>query len=217
MPAVDFPKLLFGLLGLSPLLAASQHAHGASCACARHHAAHRFDLDCAAGATLTAATATLSSCAVTRDACSEVVDGVQKCQAAFFTLQAHHDHCEHGLIAEEHDHLIHQYESVCDSCEIQRAFDPAVSSNCPVVDCRDTGPAILAFHALSFSCTAPNATHAGSCCGKADERAAFEILMSFHDQCAGRSRPHDHWAAAQPRLLALHVATANRELTRSQV
>lgn len=164
--------------------------HGESCACARLEAAHPFPIACdaASSAALDEAILTLKNCSRTAAACAATnSDGVQACQAAFFTLQAHHDHCEHGQVAEMHDHLVHEFEDVCHSCQISRAYDPTRPNICPSVDCNDNSQALLAFHQLKRTCT-----RNGGCCGHENdedsgddelERGAYELIMSYHDQC----------------------------------
>ena len=181
-PKVDLMSpLLFLLLPSCSQAQLQRHDHGDSCGCTMLEAIHPFTLDCtAAGAAgLAEAEAVLKACAPTREACAALNEnsGVQQCQTAFFTLQAHHDHCDHGAIAQSHDRLIHEYESVCHSCEIARAYDPSRHSNCPTVDCSDQAPALLALHTLNGSCTSEQ------CCSDADERAAFELISAYHDQC----------------------------------
>ena len=128
-------------------------APGASCGCVMKEPAHAFSIDCTPAGlpALMAAEKTLQSCEPTKAACAALddVSGVQPCQTAFYLLQAHHDHCEHGSAADAHDELVHRFELACHSCSIPRAYDPSRDDQCPEIDCADDHLVLLALHTLN--------------------------------------------------------------------
>merc|ERR1719476_829094 len=105
--------------------------------------------------------------------------GMQSCQAAFYTLQAHHDYCEHGDHG-HHSELVHDYEAACHSCDIPRKYNPEMEAICPNVDCNDSELAILSHSILKRACTPI------SCCESVEEIGAFQILTAYHDECDAR-------------------------------
>ena len=192
---------LLPLLALASVLAVSGseeadvdndfgHDHGhllEPCGCAALESLHPFDIGCGGAheAKVDAAILKLQSCEKSTEACSAMVtdpdtgESEQPCQMAFFTLQAHHDFCLDGQVDVQVDLLVHEYEEFCHSCVIHRNYDAAITSTCPDVDCEDPDPAYLAFHALNETCT----EDPSACCNDNIEQGAYELLLSYHDQC----------------------------------
>ena len=169
---------------------ATGHDHGhllEPCGCAALESLHPFDIGCGGAheAKVDAAILKLQSCEKSTEACSAMVtdpdtgESEQPCQMAFFTLQAHHDFCLDGQVDVQVDLLVHEYEEFCHSCVIHRNYDAAITSTCPDVDCEDPDPAYLAFHALNETCT----EDPSACCNDNIEQGAYELLLSYHDQC----------------------------------
>ena len=156
------------------------HGHGEAeqCACAAAEEIHPFTLDCADTAQLEAATAKLLSadCEPTEESCEAVTDGVQLCQSAFFVIQSHHDFCDHDTLTEEQEHLVHDFEAACLSCEIGRPFD-AELRNCNQPQCEISEPAEAAFNLLEAQCDGT------TCCTTSEEQAAYATLYEYHELC----------------------------------
>lgn len=102
-----------------------------SCACEAE--THGFTIDCQDTDAMIQGLASLQSNGCIEDCSSEI------CRKNYFIIQSHHDYCpEEGLPSVVEDGL-HDFEGVCEDCEILRRPNPNFPL-CPVVSCQMNGP-----------------------------------------------------------------------------
>ena len=197
-------KTTFATLFLSALLAAAMAAgngthndtHSDShyaCGCAAQSLG--FTIDCADGASVTAAMAYLDANCTTKESCHiedpsgghdghdghddhrrrRSGDGDPMCQKSWGILSSHHDHCLADDILKNEEVKFHTYLDLCGAaCEISRKYDPKLSA-CP-----------------TFECTAANANAVvsalqnGGCASACTSNAcadAYKKIRYLHDAC----------------------------------
>lgn len=132
--------------------------------------------------------------------CSDEIDGVKTCQQAFFTIQAHHDYCNHTVLTTAQELLMHDYENNCAACKVDRMYMPGMPlcDKVPDETCLDqknneTHPWYTAQTAIAYlaaSCPAgPDGTVAANTCCSRDgvkdllEINAFDIIYVYHEYC----------------------------------
>ena len=111
------------------------------------------------------------------------------CQRNFYIIQTHHDYCNpddvSGLllvitnsnffqIPDAVGRDIHDFEGLCNSCDINRQVNPNFPT-CGSVDCDDDQDAIDAYNLLQSSCE--------TSCSSTECTNAFQIIRAYHDGC----------------------------------
>jgi hypothetical protein len=147
---------------IAPVFCAAQQN---SCACEAKE--NGFSIDCANSALLLVTLAALIA-----DDCSTDCSSAA-CHKNFLIVQSHHDFCLDTEVPSPVEDAFHDFEAVCENCEITRKRDPDLS-NCPVFVCDNRGD--KAYEALlTEGCV--NACSSSTCGNN------YQILRSEHDNC----------------------------------
>mmetsp|Transcript_3906 Transcript_3906/g.6532 ORF Transcript_3906/g.6532 Transcript_3906/m.6532 type:complete len:237 (-) Transcript_3906:86-796(-) len=145
--------------------ASDEAGHKNTCACDAEEL--DFSIECSNGSILTDTLATLIQDGCSANCASEA------CKKNFLIIQSHHDFCLHDQIPGVIEDSFHDYDEVCEHCEIFRRRDP-ILTNCPASVCDGRGTdsygAMLVAECLS-DCSS-------TACG-----ANYKILRTEHDNC----------------------------------
>ena len=149
------------------------------CACAAKEEEHPFSTDCKNKKAMAASLSTLKGCKKTKKGCQEYKDskGIMTCKGAFFHLQFVHDWCPHDTLTEAQEKGIHDYEDVCVSCAVSKAYNKKWK-DCVKPKCKDAAPAKKALDTLKAKCKDPK-----KCCKTTEQKNAWMTVMTYHDLC----------------------------------
>jgi hypothetical protein len=151
-----------------------------SCACEAEELG--FKIDCSDTATMLAALQVLQSSGCSTQCDSDV------CIKSYFIVQSHHDYCPEEGVPVEIEDGFHDYDEVCEACEIIKMATEG-APDCPAAVCDDNSGNTAYAAAIEAGCLT-NCT-SDTC------RDHFFILRSVHDSC-----PHDSLTEASE--LGLH-------------
>ena len=147
------------------------HGHGdedkIDCACAADE--YNFNIDCTATAAMIDALNILKSTGCGTDCSSD------ECQVNWYIVQAHHDYCDPQGLPEAVEDDFHDFDSICESCHIERGFVEG-APDCPEPNCDDTSGndayAFLVANGCSTGCSA-----------NSECRTNYLTLRTVHDSC----------------------------------
>eukprot|EP00586_Coscinodiscus_wailesii_P017503 CAMPEP_0172499884 /NCGR_PEP_ID=MMETSP1066-20121228/132188_1 /TAXON_ID=671091 /ORGANISM="Coscinodiscus wailesii, Strain CCMP2513" /LENGTH=238 /DNA_ID=CAMNT_0013273869 /DNA_START=149 /DNA_END=865 /DNA_ORIENTATION=+ len=157
-------SFLIAFLSYLLTVSASEDSHE-SCACASLQS--NFVIDCNNTKAMTDALAIL----ITNDCATDCSSGV--CADNFKMVQSHHDFCLHEEVPQIVENSFHDYEDVCEHCDIRRKRDPALG-DCPSAVCDTRGND--AFATLVSSGCLDN-------CDTSVCASNYYVLRSEHDNC----------------------------------
>ena len=153
------------------------HHHGdegpkPSCACVAEE--YGFKLDCSATAAMEDALSMLKASGCASDCDSD------ECQENWYIVQAHHDHCDAQGLPEVIEDDFHDFDDVCSSCAIDRAFIPG-ADKCPVPNCEDDSGNEAYLTLVDNACS--SSALEGGCSGNTVCVEAYLTLRTVHDSC----------------------------------
>ena len=162
------------LLQATPIVAAEEdHAHedehgheAEKCACVAEEMG--FAMDCSDTSAMMEALMVLKSSGCNTDCSSP------ECQKNWYIVQAHHDYCDENTMPNEIEDDFHDYDEVCEPCDIQRAFIEGAPM-CPTPNCADDSGNEAYVTLVENDCATDCASDA---C-----RDAFFLLVATHDNC----------------------------------
>eukprot|EP00555_Chaetoceros_dichaeta_P002495 CAMPEP_0198251970 /NCGR_PEP_ID=MMETSP1447-20131203/2621_1 /TAXON_ID=420782 /ORGANISM="Chaetoceros dichaeta, Strain CCMP1751" /LENGTH=233 /DNA_ID=CAMNT_0043937107 /DNA_START=129 /DNA_END=830 /DNA_ORIENTATION=- len=160
-------SFFFAFLTTATVLASKDdHAgHSETCACAAKEL--DFNIDCTQGDLLLTTLAAL----VAEDCATKCSS--ESCRKNFLIVQTHHDFCLHMEVPEPVEDAFHDYEGICEECEIVRRRNFELS-DCPTAICDGRGN--TAYQVLLTSGCLTNCM--SSVCG-----TNYQILRTEHDNC----------------------------------
>jgi len=119
---------------------------------------------------------------VKENKCSTDCSDEENCLPHWLVVQTHHDYCPEADIPVEIEDEFHNYDEVCEICEISRK--PIEGAElCPVVDCTDDTGSNAYTDLVDGDCL--------SDCTKDGCKENYFLLLSTHDDC-----PHDALSTA---------------------
>lgn len=170
----------FSILSLAPLVfsavllqatpisgAEEDHAHDdEKCACVAEELG--FVMDC------TDTNAMADSLMVLKSSGCQIDCSSPECQMNWYVVQAHHDFCDESAMPNAIEDDFHDYDEVCESCNIKRAFVKGAPT-CPKPNCADDSGNEAYVSLVENDC-------ASNCASDAC-RDAFFLLVATHDNC----------------------------------
>lgn len=144
------------------------HGHGAAEKCACMAEELGFAMDCSDTAAMLEALMVLKSSGCQSDCSSP------ECEKNWYIVQAHHDYCDEDDMPNEIEDDFHDFDEVCESCDIQRAFIEGAPM-CPTPNCADDSGNEAYVSLVENDCA--------SDCAPDACRDAFFLLVATHDNC----------------------------------
>jgi hypothetical protein len=99
-----------------------------ACACVAKE--HSFNIDCTATSAVLDSLSFLKANSCATDCSSDA------CKKSWYVVQAHHDYCAPDVLPSEIEDGFHDFDEICDSCEIERGFVEGAPA-CPEANCED--------------------------------------------------------------------------------
>lgn len=127
-----------------------------------------FEIDCANTVAMNAALDILIANSCETDCSSDL------CVLNYYIVQAHHDYCPEENIPERIEDAFHDYDDVCEECEITRAFTEGAPA-CPAVSCEDSSGTEAYGRLVDNGCLTD--------CSSQTCKDAFLTLRTVHDSC----------------------------------
>ena len=162
------------LLQATPIVAAEEdhghddeHGHAAEkCACMAEELG--FAMDCSDTNAMMEALMVLKSSGCNTDCSSP------ECQKNWYIVQTHHDYCDENAMPNEIEDDFHDYDEVCESCDIKRAFVEGAAM-CPTPNCADDSGNEAYVSLVENDCATD--------CAPDICRDAYFLLVATHDNC----------------------------------
>uniref|UniRef100_A0A7S1D3W4 Uncharacterized protein n=1 Tax=Cyclophora tenuis TaxID=216820 RepID=A0A7S1D3W4_CYCTE len=96
-------------------------------------------------------------------------------------VQTHHDYCDPSGLPTAVEDEFHEFDGVCDSCDIKRTFIPNAPT-CPMPNCTDSSGSNAYAKLVELGCTTGCATNQ-TC------RDNYTTLRVVHDSCPDGALP----------------------------